>query len=101
MAGIDVEDFYRTYGPMVLRRCRGLLRNEEEALDAMQETFVRILRKQRQLDNRAPSSLLYISATNVCLNMIRAKKRRPTQSGDELLEYLPGSDDPAARAMDI
>ncbi|MEO0814068.1 MAG: sigma-70 family RNA polymerase sigma factor, partial [Myxococcota bacterium] len=30
---IDVDDYYRRYGPMVLRRCRTLLRNEEDARD--------------------------------------------------------------------
>ena len=39
---IDVDAHYRTYGPMVLRRCRRLLSNEDEAVDAMQETFVHL-----------------------------------------------------------
>lgn len=73
---IDVEEFYTRYGPMVYRRCRSILRDEEAAVDAMQETFVRILRGAERLTDRAPSSLLYTTATNVCLNMLRSRRRR-------------------------
>jgi RNA polymerase sigma-70 factor, ECF subfamily len=73
---IDIEAYYRTYGPMVLRRCRYILKDEELAVDAMQETFVRILKGRDRLKGHAPSSLLYTTATNVCLNMIRDSKRK-------------------------
>jgi RNA polymerase sigma-70 factor (ECF subfamily) len=73
---IDVERFYQTYGPMVYRRCRSILGDEESAIDAMQDTFVRILRSGDRLDGRAPSSLLYTTATNVCLNVLRTRRRR-------------------------
>jgi RNA polymerase sigma-70 factor (ECF subfamily) len=96
---IDVEQFYRRYGPMVLRRCRFMLRNEEKALDAMQEVFVQVLRRQDRLDPRAPSSLLYRIATNTCLNVIRGERRRPERAGDDLLETIAGVDDPAERAL--
>lgn len=74
---IDIEALYRRYGPMVLRRCRALLRNEEDALDAMHETFVRLLRARAHLDDRAPSSLLHQTATRICLNVLRSRRRRP------------------------
>jgi len=96
---IDVEALYRKYGPMVLRRCRSLLRDEEKALDAMQETFVRLLRRGETLTGEAPSSLLYCMATNLCLNIIRAEKRRPMSAGDDLLDLIAGSDDVEATGM--
>ena len=40
---IDVEAAYRRYGPMVLRRCRQMLRDEQQATDAMQDVFVQLL----------------------------------------------------------
>ncbi len=98
---INVEDFYRKYGPMVLRRCRRLLRDEEKAMDAMQDTFVKILRNKKSLNSSAPSSLLYTTATNVCLNIIRAEKRKPVSNDDKLLQKLAGSDDPEKRALTI
>ena len=82
---LDVAHYYEKYGPMVLRRCRRLLGDEDEALDAMQETFVKVLVQQGRLEDRAPSSLLYRVATNVCLNRIRTKKRHPEDRDEELL----------------
>jgi RNA polymerase sigma-70 factor (ECF subfamily) len=74
---LDVASLSRQYGPMVLRRCRQLLRDDDEALDACQDVFVRLLENRRRLDARYPSSLLYRMATNVCLNRIRDRGRRP------------------------
>lgn len=85
---IDVEALYRRYGAMVLRRCRQLLRNEDLAADAMQETFVKVLRHQKRLHARYPSSLLYRIATNVCLNVMRTQRRRPTVSADEMRDGM-------------
>lgn len=96
---IDVEAYYRKYGPMVLRRCRFMLRDEELALDAMQDVFVELLRREKDLVHYAPSSLLYTIATNVCLNRIRRGKRRPETPNDELLASIAGSDDPEERTL--
>ncbi len=74
---VDVENYYRRYGPMVLRRCRALLRDEEDAVDAMQDVFVQVLKRQDLLADTAPSSLLYRIATNISLNKIRSSSRRP------------------------
>jgi RNA polymerase sigma-70 factor (ECF subfamily) len=59
---------------MVVRRCQALIRNSDEAMDAVQDVFVNLL-KANERGVTYPSSLLYTIATNVCLNRIRAKKR--------------------------
>jgi RNA polymerase sigma-70 factor (ECF subfamily) len=97
---LDVESLYNTYGPMVLRRCRSLLIDEEQALDAMQETFVKLLRYRDRLTDAAPSSMLYCIATNVCLNMMRGSRRRPQSAGDEALERIASTEDVEARVLD-
>lgn len=89
---VDVEDFYRRYGPMVLRRCRAILHDEDKALDAMQDTFVQILRRREALENRAPSSLLYITATNVCLNVLRSERRKRVAADDSLLLMIASAE---------
>ncbi len=89
---IDVDTLYRNYGPMVLRRCRGMLKDEDAALDAMQETFVLLLRKQEQLTEEAPSSMLYTFATNVCLNQLRRRKRGPALLEPEIIEAQAAHD---------
>ena len=53
--GVDVRDWYERYGPMVQRRCRGLLHDEQEAFEVTQDVFVEVLRRT-DLDVDAPSS---------------------------------------------
>ena len=96
---IDVDGYYRKYSPMVLRRCRFMLRDEERALDAMQDVFVEVLRREKDLVHFAPSSLLYTIATNVCLNKIRRSKRRPETSDDEILQTIAGGGSPEAEVL--
>jgi RNA polymerase sigma-70 factor (ECF subfamily) len=73
---VDIDVYYEKYLPMVLRRCRAMLGNEEDALDAAQDVFVKVLRAKKRLHGQFPSSLLYTIATNTCLNRIRWKKRQ-------------------------
>lgn len=94
---IDVEAYYRRYGPQVLRRCRFLLRDEEKAVDAMHDVFVQLLRYQRTLRGSAPSSLLHQIATRVCLNRLRGAHRRPEDREDELMLRIAAAEDTGAR----
>lgn len=96
---VDVEALYTKYGPMVLRRCRFLLKDEDAASDAMQDVFVQVLRRQDSLTDDAPSSLLYRIATNTCLNIIRKRNRQSEVPGDELFERIAGQDEPAERVL--
>ena len=96
---VNVEEFYTKYGPMVMRRCRSILHNEEEASDAMQEVFVQVLKKQDSLNDKAPSSLLYTMATNICLNILRSNKRKPLDVRDESLLEIAGWDNPEERII--
>lgn len=84
-ARIDIETFYVRYGPMVLRRCRRMLNNEQSAYDAMHEVFLNVVSNQNRLTGAYPSALLYRMATNVCLNRIRNEKKH---SLDEYLHIL-------------
>jgi RNA polymerase sigma factor (sigma-70 family) len=93
---LDVEALSRRYGPMVLRRCRHLLRDEDEALDACQDVFVRLLEHGGRLDARHPSSLLYRIATNLCLNRIRDRGRHAAGAEDEVLQRIASAEEPGA-----
>jgi RNA polymerase sigma-70 factor (ECF subfamily) len=70
----DIADWYEKYGPMVFRRCRKMLQNEDNAKDAVQDVFLKLL-KTRGKTVSCPSSYLYTAATKVCLNRIRANKQ--------------------------
>ncbi|HEY0714261.1 MAG TPA: sigma-70 family RNA polymerase sigma factor [Polyangia bacterium] len=102
---VDIESLYQAHGPMVLRRCRRLLRDEGRAQDAMHDVFVEILRRKDSLDDRAPASLLLTTATNVCLNRLRTQRRHPEDlqgdSEDALLWKIASAADggPEARSL--
>ena len=98
MDAFDVTTLCLRYGPMVLRRCRQLLRNEDDALDACQDVFVRVLERKERLEARYPSSLLYRVATNVCLNRIRDRRRRPDTVDEETLVSIATASEAGAGA---
>jgi RNA polymerase sigma-70 factor, ECF subfamily len=86
--GVDLRHWYQQYGPMVHRRCRGLLRDDEEAREVMQDVFVEVLRRGDALQVEAPSSFLYRTATNLCLNRLRSKRRKPSEPDTDLLARI-------------
>lgn len=99
---MNIEALYVRYGPMVLRRTRSLLKDEELAVEAMQDVFVQLLRRRDVMEAQYPSSLLYRMATNVSLNRIRSKKRRPEDADDDLLgriASIPDSEGESAARM--
>lgn len=71
---MDVQSYYQKYGPMVLRRCRKILGNEELAHEALQETFMRFM--ERSSGDACGSSFFYTVATNICLNILKSKEYR-------------------------
>lgn len=89
----DIESCYERYGPMVLRRCRTLLRNDAQAQDAMQDVFVALLRHHDRLNDEAPAALLLRIATNVCLNRIRAERCHPEDADYEQLLKIASTSD--------
>lgn len=90
---IDVEAYYRQYGPMVIRRCRRLLKDEDRAVEAAQDVFVQLVRRQETLAETSPAGLLLRMATNICLNIIRSQKRHPEDADDELLQRIANAGD--------
>ncbi len=97
--GFNIEELYTRYGPMVLRRCRQLLNDNEKSLDAMQEVFVKLMKYKNRLKNQYPSSLLYRIATNICLNMIRAQRYRQATSDDDVLTGIACFDETENRHL--
>jgi RNA polymerase sigma-70 factor (ECF subfamily) len=98
---LDIESTFERYGPMVLRRCRALLRDEGEAQDATQDVFVALLRREEQLHDQAPAALLLRVATNLCLNRLRTRRRRPEDHDDERLLRIAALDDGAGEGQTL
>jgi RNA polymerase sigma-70 factor, ECF subfamily len=99
----NVQQMVEQHGAMVLRRCRRLLGDEQDALEAMQEVFVRLVAHAPRLDADSGSSLMFRMATNVCMDRIGQRRRRAESFDHEPAEHAgpaPRLDDRvAARAL--
>jgi RNA polymerase sigma-70 factor (ECF subfamily) len=70
------EELIETYAEMVFRVAYRILKDEQDAEDAMQETFLSIHRRIQSFRGESKfSSWLYRVATNVALDALRARKR--------------------------
>jgi RNA polymerase sigma-70 factor, ECF subfamily len=98
VVGVDVESCYEAYGPMVLRRCRALLGEEQASVEAMHDVFLDMLRHAERIEDRGLSSLLWRMATNVCLNRIRSASRRPERP-EGLLDLIAFAPDDEGRIV--
>ena len=80
------ETLVRTHSGRMLSVCRRILRNDEEAKDAVQEAFVSAFRGLSSFEGTSRlGTWLHRIAVNASLMRLRAKKRRPEESIDELL----------------
>lgn len=68
-------------------------------MDAMHDTFVLLVRHRERLTDDGPSRLLYRTATNVCLNRIRSRKRHPEDADDDLLQRIAALEEPGERTL--
>jgi RNA polymerase sigma-70 factor (ECF subfamily) len=96
---INIEDYYVKYGPMVLRRCRSILRDEDAAFDAMQDVFVRLMTHRDKLRDEFPSSLLYRMATNICLNILRGRRSSAVSPDSAVIANLVHPNDEIERLV--
>ena len=84
----------------ILNYCLRMLGNEQDALDASQEAFLKAYRGLAGFRGVSRfSTWLYRLADNVCLDMLRARPKSPTLSADdeESVLYLK---DPAPSAQE-
>ncbi len=76
---------YRQYHPVILRVAQGIMGNRQDAEDAVQEIFIRVLTRIDQLQDEASLSWwIRALAVNVCRDMLRKRNRRHTESYEEL-----------------
>jgi RNA polymerase sigma-70 factor (ECF subfamily) len=80
------EHLVRTYGPRLLAVTRRLLGHEEDARDAVQETFLRAFRSLGSFEGGSLlSTWLHRIAVNTALMKLRSRKRKPEEPIDGLL----------------
>lgn len=94
----QVAVYFRKYGPMVLRRARIILGNQEDAEDATQEVFLRAIASIGRFEQRSEvSTWLYRITTNHCVDLLRSRKVRNAKIGSDAKEeeVLAGGPDVA------
>jgi len=93
------DELYHEHWPEVFVLCRARLGDEEEALDAAMEVF---LRKWQAIASYDPGratfrTWLWRNAERLCIDLLRKRARRPTTVAYEetsLAGIEPGSDGP-------
>lgn len=79
-----IKQLVDEYAPVIFRFSYNICRNQDKAEHATQETFLSILKKLNQFDNRSKfSTWLYTIVSNHCLMLARSEKTRRHQSIDD------------------
>lgn len=79
------DKLYRKYRLVVMQIAREMMRNEQDAEDAVQEVFERVLDKISQFRYEASfSSWLRVLAINLCKDILRKKARQTEESIDKI-----------------
>lgn len=105
MPAWDFEAAYKANSRMVYWAAYGIVKNEADAMDVSQDTFVRTLRNEKKLaamDERQQKAWLYRVAVNLCMDKKRRDKRE-TPVDEESFFDLPSSDEatlPELSALD-
>ncbi len=98
----EVQVLYEQYGPILYNRCRRIMGNDEDAHDAVQETFARVIRSWDTFrDESSPLTWMYRISTNWCLNQIRNRRSRRAKHhvnredilGEEHTQHAGGAKD--------
>jgi RNA polymerase sigma-70 factor (ECF subfamily) len=88
------------FTPVVFRYARRMLRDEQDARDATQDTLVKVLRSlHRYNDNWRFSTWVIGIARNTCIDEFRKRRRRSDYEAPEVTDPGPGPDSLAARNL--
>lgn len=80
------EELVRTHGGRLLSVTRRMLRNEEDARDAVQQTFLSAFRALSSFNGQSRiATWLHRIAINTALMKLRSRSRRPEESIEDLL----------------
>lgn len=85
----DIREAVIKYSDILYKVCIVMLCNEQDAQDAIQDTFCRYLEKKPEFrDEEHEKAWLIKVATNICRDMIRFRIRHPKVSIDEVENTL-------------
>jgi RNA polymerase sigma factor (sigma-70 family) len=71
----EIRDLYERYASMVFRRCKMFLKTEEDAWDATQEVFMKLVNSLETIKKKDSTySWLLSTSTNYCISQLRKRK---------------------------
>ena len=71
----EVRKLYERYASMVFRRCNMFLKSEDDAWDATQEVFMKLIRSLETINKKdSIYSWLLSTSTNHCISLLRKKR---------------------------
>jgi RNA polymerase sigma-70 factor (ECF subfamily) len=93
-----LAELYEKHAAAVYGRCRWLLRDADEARDAMQDVFVKVLQSMGEFRGAAgPTTWMQRIATHHCLNVLRSKKAAWREQFRQLQEERQEQTEPPDR----
>ena len=91
----------RLHQPRLHALCHRLCQDPVDALDALQEALIAVVRGMHGFDGRSTfGTWAYRVATNACLDELRRRKRRPIPTDDDALARTPSVGDRPDAAAD-
>ena len=94
----EIKALYDRYGAVLFHRCRSILKNDEDANDAVQETFARVIRNWTTFRSESsPLTWMYRISTNYCLNQVRNRSGR-AQKREQHRDAIVGDGSTAPKA---
>lgn len=98
--GRAMEQLLMSHRPRIVVICRRVLRDDADADDAAQEALVAIVKGINRFDGRSSfTTWSHRVATNVCLDELRRRGRRPAGEPGEFDRVEGGQPDPADDAL--
>ena len=98
----EVAELYDRFAHVLFHRCRSILRNDEEAWDAVQETFARVIRNADSFRQQSsPLTWMYKISTNYSLNQLRNRNSRAKTRRERKEEIVgPEATEPPTEASE-
>lgn len=97
MSQTEIDTLYRTYGFIIYGRCIRILGDREDARDAMQVVFMKLLQAYATIrDKEKVVPWIFRAAQNHCFNILRDRRKF---AGDVDVETTPCSDTSSERLI--
>ncbi|HPP66604.1 MAG TPA: RNA polymerase sigma factor, partial [bacterium] len=92
----EFEYIYKTYMPILYRTAYRMVKNDADALDIVQDAFIRILNGLKNFRNQANiQTWMYRIVMNLCYDYFRKRKKIVFVSEKDIFDSETGAETPA------